>query len=301
VQSGDLFGFIDSVPSIGYAIREMGAADLKIAGRFDEVRELGVGVRNDDPVLLSIMQKAVSSIGQHEHQIIRSKWAPVEYVNSVDYRLVVWIVIISLFVLGFVVYRHHTLRRYNQKIQLAYAAKEQSHQELLEKTAELEKISATDSLTRAYNRMKMSELLGAEFSRVKRYGGGFAVMMIDLDHFKLVNDTYGHPVGDQVLIQVTKLIRKELRASDSLGRWGGEEFIVLCPGIGLEGALQCAVNLRALLASTVFEDVGSQRASFGVAAYTKGDTVDSILSRADTALYQAKDNGRNQVSGLRSS
>jgi diguanylate cyclase (GGDEF)-like protein len=153
-------------------------------------------------------------------------------------------------------------------------------------------------LTGVYNRLKMNQLVATELARVQRYGGVFSLVMLDLDHFKQVNDNFGHPVGDQVLIKMTQVIKQELRATDALGRWGGEEFMLLCPGTSFEGALRYAEKLRTALSTTVFDVVDKQYASFGVTAYQPNDTVDMILQRVDAALYHAKEHGRNRVSGM---
>ncbi len=299
VQSGELYGFIDAVPTIGYSISEMGMQDLKISGRIDEeTRDLSIGVNKYDPVLLSIMQKAVNSLTEEDHQRIRAKWSPLQYESKVNYSLAWWVLSVSVIVIGLLAYRQHMLKRYHRIMELAYAEKQDAHLKLLSKSAELERLSTTDMLTGVYNRLKMNHLVDTELSRVKRYGGTFALIMIDLDHFKLVNDNFGHPVGDQVLIKMTQVINRELRASDALGRWGGEEFMLLCPGTTFDGALRYAEKLRNALSETVFAVVGHQYASFGVTAFDETDSVDSMLQRVDAALYHAKENGRNRVSGL---
>ncbi|QEQ95318.1 ABC transporter substrate-binding protein [Neptunomonas concharum] len=291
VESGSLFGVIDSVASIGYGIRELGLPGVAITGRLDLRRELSVGVRNDDPELLGIMQKAVAHLSPNDHQNIRSRWAPVEYIKSVDYTLVLIILAVSSALVLFFIYRHYVLKRYNQQI-------EKAHEELLRKNLELEEISVTDSLTGVFNRVKINMLLEKELKRVNRYGGTFSLIMMDLDHFKQVNDTFGHPMGDYVLKMTTEVVLSSLRETDTLGRWGGEEFIIICPGIDLLGAKHCAENLRQCMQTTRFGVVEHQLASFGVTAYMEGDSADSILQRVDAALYRAKEQGRNQVASL---
>lgn len=295
VQSGELFGFVDMVPSIGYAIRDAGLSDVRITGRLAEERKLSIGIRKDDPVLHGIMEKAVAQLSDEEHQKIRSQWTVVEYVSGVNRRLVLWVASAGALLMGFLVYRHQLLRRYNRQIHQAFQEKEQAHAQLLEKTAELLRISTTDALTGVSNRMKMTALLEQELARAARYGGQFSVIMIDLDHFKEVNDRFGHTVGDETLMACTRVIERGLRSTDTLARWGGEEFLILCPGIDLEGATTCAEHLRAALDQHNFSPVARQQASFGVTAYRPGDTMADLLNRADKALYQSKTQGRNCV------
>lgn len=132
-------------------------------------------------------------------------------------------------------------------------------------------------------------------ARSRRYPIPLTIIMVDIDHFKRVNDTHGHGAGDLVLVEVADLLRKCTRNSDAQGRLGGEEFIVLCRHTAREGGLATAEKLRASIASHAFAGVGSITASFGVAAYRDGDTVAALFGRADAALYRAKHNGRNRV------
>lgn len=170
------------------------------------------------------------------------------------------------------------------------------HKELV---AQLHRQSITDELTRAYNRRHFMEVLDREFSRFKRYRTHCSVATFDFDHFKQINDTYGHAGGDAVLREISALIRKRLRGSDILARLGGEEFSLILPETTAADATQFAEQLREQIASQQFHhDICSFTctASFGVAEFDPDDpTLDAILKRADNALYQAKASGRNRV------
>ncbi|MGV8922597.1 MAG: diguanylate cyclase [Thermomonas sp.] len=168
-------------------------------------------------------------------------------------------------------------------------------QELVEKNQQLEVLSVTDPLTGLFNRRKIDEVMEEELARSRRYGVHLAIIMVDIDHFKQVNDTYGHGAGDVVLVGVASLLRSCTRDSDATGRLGGEEFVVLCRHSTLEGALSAAEKLRAAIACHAFAGVDPITASFGLATCRDGDTVASLLGRADAALYRAKNNGRNRV------
>ncbi len=159
----------------------------------------------------------------------------------------------------------------------------------------IEVLSVTDRLTQLFNRMKLDETLQQEYERAARYGSPLSLIMLDIDYFKSVNDTYGHQVGDQVLIRVASLLRANVREVDIPGRWGGEEFLVICPETDHEGALVLAENLRKAFADHEFPVVGQKTCSFGVATRLPDEMTDSMIHRADLALYQAKKKGRNQV------
>jgi diguanylate cyclase (GGDEF)-like protein len=119
--------------------------------------------------------------------------------------------------------------------------------------------------------------------------------LLDIDHFKKVNDSFGHPVGDQVLVHVASVLSECVRATDTVGRWGGEEFLIICPETDALGAAALAENLRHHIAGHPFPTAGNQSASFGVAEHRSGESMEATISRADTALYRAKNEGRNRV------
>ncbi len=156
-------------------------------------------------------------------------------------------------------------------------------------------LATVDPLTRAFNRRKLSEILADETSRARRYGTPLSVILFDIDHFKRVNDTYGHDAGDAVLVEMARLVMGLLRENDRLARWGGEEFLVVAPGVGIEGGAELAERLRAAVAATEFPGVPGVTASFGVAQYRPGEPRESLVKRADAALYRAKEGGRNRV------
>lgn len=160
----------------------------------------------------------------------------------------------------------------------------------------VEELSVTDRLTGLYNRLKLDELFAFHLSVAKRHQGAFSIIILDIDKFKLVNDTYGHQTGDSVLKEMATILKKNSRLEDVLGRWGGEEFLILLPSSGLEASISLAEKLRNAIEQHTFEGIGSCTASFGVATFRKGDNEHSLVSRADLALYKAKKNGRNLLS-----
>ncbi|MBU8848054.1 MAG: diguanylate cyclase [Desulfobacterales bacterium] len=159
----------------------------------------------------------------------------------------------------------------------------------------LEKQAKTDSLTGCFNKNMFNELLTAEIKRSIRHNHIFSLIIFDIDNFKSVNDTYGHLKGDSVLKKLANLSRKNIRKSDMLARWGGEEFCILLPETPLNGAAILADNVRQKIASHDFGSTGLQQCSFGVAEYTLGTDENIIIANADKALYYAKNNGKNQV------
>ncbi|MGE7963909.1 sensor domain-containing diguanylate cyclase [Pseudomonas sp. NPDC089918] len=162
---------------------------------------------------------------------------------------------------------------------------------------ELRALSVTDSLTGIHNRRYFQERLTTEMARVERGGGELSVIMLDIDHFKRINDQHGHAVGDRVLQAVCERIGGRLRRTDVFCRLGGEEFMVLCPDIDGEQALVLAVELWQGLRSAPIDEVGIVTASFGIASWRAGEGADALLLRADSGVYAAKQAGRDRVEG----
>jgi len=160
--------------------------------------------------------------------------------------------------------------------------------------AELERLATYDGLTGAFNRNRFEGLLDDELERAERYAAPLSLVMFDLDHFKRVNDRHGHEVGDRVLQAVAAAVRQELRAPDRIGRWGGEEFLVMLPETGLPDAGRLAERLRARVEGA-HPEAGDVSISLGVAAYGPGESRKAFLKRLDDALYRAKAGGRNRV------
>jgi diguanylate cyclase (GGDEF)-like protein len=167
--------------------------------------------------------------------------------------------------------------------------------ELQELARDLRFQATTDPLTGLYNRLKFDEALASELSRAKRYGTPLALILYDVDHFKRINDTYGHQVGDNALVQLSQIVSMQIRTTDLLARWGGEEFVILAPGSDGEMARQAADKLAAAIERTTFDGVGTITCSFGITQHTDGDSADTLIARADLALYRAKTSGRNRV------
>ena len=171
-----------------------------------------------------------------------------------------------------------------------------AQQELLAKNIALEELASTDRLTGIWNRRYFEKTTEKEMDRAKRYHQPLSLVMFDIDHFKRINDHYGHHAGDLVLMSVSRLIQDHIRASDSLARWGGDEFIILLPTLSGTEAMKISEKIRLLIGSHHFEDVGFITLSMGVAEFIPNETMWSWIKRADEALYVAKASGRNKVS-----
>ena len=162
------------------------------------------------------------------------------------------------------------------------------------------KLATTDMLTQAYNRIKFEEIMVYEAQIFIRYDYPLSVLLFDIDHFKLINDNYGHDVGDYALKTIVKIVQANLRKTDYLVRWGGEEFLIILPRTKLEQAKILAERIRKKMEIYTFDKITKKiTISFGATSFTKQDTKDTFIKRADDALYKAKKTGRNKVESIK--
>ncbi|MBU3072811.1 GGDEF domain-containing protein [Clostridium estertheticum] len=161
--------------------------------------------------------------------------------------------------------------------------------ELLAKNAELQEVSTTDGVTRIYNRRKINEIFNEKYLQAQCYKISFSVIIIDVDWFKLVNDTYGHQAGDQVLFELAQLMKCSLRTTEYIGRWGGEEFFIVLPNTSANDGYVLAERIRLKVSNHNFGTPKHLTCSFGITEYMKEDSIERIIKRADMALYQAKE------------
>ncbi|NIK23336.1 GGDEF domain-containing protein [Paenibacillus lupini] len=182
----------------------------------------------------------------------------------------------------------------NQRLELLHTQYEKKQQELLELNEKLETLASTDPLTGLKNRRFFQEQLQKCMATSQETGEAFSLCIIDIDRFKSINDTYGHPVGDLVLSQLAELLQEQSAADSVVARFGGEEFVILLPELEQEQALLAAEKYRFATESTLLGDLHIT-ISIGAATYSPEETDQSLLQQADQALYLSKNNGRNRV------
>ncbi len=188
---------------------------------------------------------------------------------------------------------HIRLRRKEQELEKAL-------EEVIRQQKVFKQLSITDDLTRLYNRRHLNNILQQEFQRSKRHNNDLSCLMLDLDHFKQVNDKYGHDFGDTVLCRFATILKEFIRSSDYAFRYGGEEFILLLPETDIKGAVQVGEKIRLHMANEIItENTISTTVKVSVGASSvhnnEPSASDDLITFADKALYEAKTNGRNQV------
>ncbi len=206
---------------------------------------------------------------------------PLELIQAIAFVL---ILVTSSIIGGFISGLREKLKNRNQELKVALAT--------------IEEIASLDALTGIYNRRRLFEILHQEVNRYKRAQGPFSVCILDIDHFKQVNDLHGHLAGDEILRRIAGSITGNLRSIDCFGRFGGEEFLMVLPQTTLEGATIKSERVRLQVESLRFPDISEDfrvTISIGVAEYREPEDIDETIDRADKCLYLAKDHGRNQV------
>jgi len=391
VVSGQVYGFIDNLSTIAYHMQREYQGALKISGKFSQKWQLGYASRNDEPLLHSILNKAIASIDDKTKQLIVGEWVKVVYQRGFDYRLFYILFGVVAFVILFLLLQYRIMHIYNIKLQenmdiidtyvmqtvsdlegnitnvseaftklYGYTKEEllgknyrilkhpdsdrsfiakfwktiqsgktyegefhniakdgktiwmkqtvfpiqdkfgnniayHSFGENITDKKHIEELSITDKLTGLKNRLYLDKVYEEELQRAQRYATPFCIIILDIDDFKNINDTYGHLVGDIVLKQLSRLLFKHIRKSDMLGRWGGEEFLIIAPQTEYKAACNLAEKLRLFIAKEDFEAIGHMTCSFGVGVYSRGDQSTEPVKRADDALYEAKKAGKNRV------
>jgi len=178
----------------------------------------------------------------------------------------------------------------------------ESNEISIEKTKEIERINkeleynaTMDFLTDLYNRRKSDEILENEWERYKRYKRNFSIIILDIDDFKNINDKYGHNVGDKILNEFAGILKENVRKTDKIGRWGGEEFLIVCPESNLEESLIVAEKIRTGICKNKFEVDELITGSFGISTAKGKESIYELVSKADEAMYIAKNKGKNRI------
>ncbi|MCP3665815.1 MAG: transporter substrate-binding domain-containing protein [Gammaproteobacteria bacterium] len=274
VASGEVYATVAILPAASYYITHYGLSNLKIAGFTEIEYPVSIAVHKDHQELFSMVEKALASISEQQHREIFNRWVSIKVDQQLDYSLY-WKTLFGVLLLSiFFLYRHYQLTRYNRM---------------------LARLSVTDKLTGLFNRSRLDEVLQEHYELFRRYNTPCCVIIFDADHFKEINDQYGHLIGDQVLSSMAEQLDQLRRVTDVLGRWGGEEFLLVCPNTEIEGAKKVCEQIQRHVAGYVFVDGISMTVSIGVTQIISGDDIETMLQRADDALYQAKSSGRNKV------
>jgi diguanylate cyclase (GGDEF)-like protein len=281
VETGQVYGFIDTVPTINFQMLRWGISHLKISGVLDLQYAMSVGVSGREPQLLDIFNKVIADTTELERQRVLKNWLSLDYQHPEDkalFRLLFSGVVLILMVL---IYRYTKMHHHNRSLRRL--------------NTRLEHISQYDHLTGLANRYALHQRFNVEIDLARQTQQTFSLILLDLDYFKDINDTFGHEAGDNVIKEFALLLKSMVRENDLVGRWGGEEFLILCSQTSQKGAFQLAEQIRLQVQTMDFSVDRQITVSFGLSDYRQGETIGDTIKRADDALYLAKNNGRNQI------
>jgi diguanylate cyclase (GGDEF)-like protein len=247
----------------------------------------------DNIIMVEIQTGSKEPLGEHNFQLKK--------VELIGQRLTTekWYLFIMSSWLGvFVIFLGYRIAALNSQVR----SQKKRESELLEinslldlRSKQLEEKNKTDSLTGAFNREGIEEAIRIGLEEWRSQKKPLSLVLIDIDHFKKINDTYGHAIGDHVLSALSHIVKQHIRTNDLFARWGGEEFVLLCRDTKIEKATLIAEKIRELIANFAFKDNVRVTASFGVATLNANETLEQLFNNADKALYEAKHQGRNRV------
>jgi diguanylate cyclase (GGDEF)-like protein len=295
LASGEIDLFVGSLLSINAQIQKSGFSNLRIAGIAEPQDTLGMGVANNDEALLNKLNDAIAQLPEWVHVDIYKQWNNVRVVDEIDPRFM-WgaaAVLICLLIVG--TWWQLIVRRYNGKLLAKNTQLQALQSELIEKNRRLEFMSIRDPLTSMFNRHFMQDRVEQEKQVSVRKNTPVCLIIIDIDFFKTVNDKHGHSVGDIVLQEIATIVCSTIRDMDVAARWGGEEFIILCPDSTLDDAIKLANRLKDRVSQFNFSTIGHMTCSFGIAQNYQKENFVEWFDRADKALYTAKNAGRDTI------
>ena len=288
VAQGKAYAYIDTIAVISHIITTHNLTNIQITGETPFRADIAMAIRQDWPELHSIIQKNMDFMDEETKSKLTDPWLQVTYKKEFEWQTLAYILVPLAIILIVASVYNRRLKSVNTNLSLAQT-------ELTKSNKALEKLSITDYLTGCYNRSYIDRIIKQEIIRTNRYHTPLSLMIIDLDDFKKVNDTYGHLMGDEVLIKTANWIHASIRESDIFGRWGGEEFVVIFPNTELDETQKIAEKMRLGIAKHDFSNQIHQTISIGVAQYQVKESHDGWISRADSALYDAKHQGKNCV------
>ncbi len=274
LQDGRVDGIIGSQAHLRQTIVDKNIHNLNLTDYVGKNWQTSFAMNQQHQVLYSILNKTLELLTDQDRDKIMSRWVSNSpYKGFSDNTYLILIGLISLFAV-FIVYRYFTA---------------------VIRSRILKELSETDQLTGIANRRKTLEDIQRQIDLSNRYSHFFSIIYFDIDDFKLINDRYGHEAGDKVLIELSSLIKKQIRKTDFLGRWGGEEFILCSPETCLNDVEKMAALLKKKIQQHDFQLKRKVSCSFGITSYQHGETLDDLINRADKAMYQAKQQGKDCI------
>lgn len=295
VNANEVDYFVGSFHAANRIIQENNFSDIRIAGIANLEDHLRIGVAKGKEYLLPIFNKAISQITQEERGNVNSYLKSIKIIEPPNYTIAIQVGGIFFIIVVILIIRYLQLTQYGKLLAEKNSVLEQLHKSLAEKNQQLTDLAMKDSLTGLFNRTHLSTIIEQQIKLIARYQTQVCLLMIDIDDFKLINDNNGHIVGDDILKRIAAILSSVARETDIVSRWGGEEFVVICPETSVEEAQQLAERFQQAMADISIEDINGITCSIGIAELEKDITAKDWFKRADQAMYQAKSSGKNCI------
>lgn len=281
LKKNEVFGFIDNILTLSHYISNENLRNIKVAGTLPYNLEIKLAIEKENSILVDILNKTIAQLSIEEKNSIINKYQLILYQEVKNYSWIYKFVLPLILFIIFILFINHKMRKEIKKRKRAEDA--------------LVDYANKDSLTKIYNRRKLEKLMSLQISQSKKENTTFSIIFFDIDNFKKINDEFGHNIGDKILISLSKIVSQNIRKSDIIGRWGGEEFIIILPYTDVNGALKTTEHLKELINNYNFGIGRAVTSSFGITQYKNKDTKKELVERADEAMYFVKNNGRNGI------
>ena len=279
LQQNKLFALIDNMYTISHKIDKNNLNSIKINTLLNHELNIYLQVEEKNKLFIPILNSAINRFSIEDKNTILNNYQFIFYPKNIDLLFIGKIIIPFILLLAIFIY-------FNFKLKKEITKRKEIEQQLSE-------LANKDSLTNIFNRRKIEELSELELLRTKRYKSDLSIIFFDINSFKIINDTLGHLLGDEVLVKISNIIEKSIRSIDAIGRWGGDEFLIILPETNLSQCKNIVSHLEKQLNELEFSKTIKVTCSFGIATYEENDTLDSLLKKADESMYQQKSHHKN--------
>lgn len=276
LQQNRLFALIDNMYTISHKINKDNLNSIKINTLLNHQLNIYLQVEEKNKLFIPILNSAINRFSKEDKNTILNNYQFIFYPKNIDFLFIAKIIIPFILLLAIFIY-------FNFKLKKEIKKRKEIEQQLSE-------LANKDSLTNIFNRRKIEEICELELLRNKRYKSDLSIIFFDINNFKVINDSLGHHLGDEVLVKISNIIGKSIRNTDSIGRWGGDEFLIILPQTNISQCKNIVLHLEKQLSLIEFSESIKVTCSFGIAPHEESDTLDSLLKKADESMYKEKTN-----------
>jgi diguanylate cyclase (GGDEF)-like protein len=298
VENQEIDYFVGSYYASNKIIQDLSLSKLRIVGIAELEDNLRIGINKQSEYLLPYLNKAIAELTEQDHQKVFSYFKAMSFIKTTDHTVTIALAIFFSGVIFVLLIGYSRSIRYSKTLASKNKLLKELHAKLDEKNTKLSELAIKDPLTQLYNRVHLAEMINQQIKLKNRYNTRSCLVMIDIDDFKKINDKLGHKIGDDILRKLSSVLTKCARNSDIVARWGGEEFVLLCPETEIDEAIQLAKRFQVALGTIKNDSFPHVTCSIGIAELHSKDSADDWFISADNAMYQAKNQGKNSISTL---